>query len=455
MVTLTFVPGSDWTRFVDGSIEFTTRHKKIFFKGETVPWMVRGSVRVYQPPVLQVATFAPFISFSQSLIEPDSDSRPFNMLRGRITARPGASRRLVASKAGTNSFQLPLGTIVVRRESAQYGTLAEFAFWPDTGMFDPVTAYFTNIVDTSDAGGPGTPWKRISAVAVPPKDARYVGVGVQLEVSTGDLVGLRPHYVKYAQLEKVAVGGDVSNYAAPREVRTTIHPERLNWDENPGFAVNTTRWTGLTRTASVDSPTGYVGRASTTAVNGATVTFTHTIPIVYADTEYTFTALLWSSQPVGFSLSFSGVTELERRVPVDLGPLPQRVWIRFRTDAAATAPVATGVFRSRGVVANCDVTAAMLEKEGQFDADYFDGGTYGTDSIWENGATAGQARSYYYKNRLERLAALKRLLKENVPYGLPVAEPRMGVLPADIAPPGTSNLVYGSGVYGGGIYGGA
>lgn len=454
MVALTFIPTTEWTHFDAGRIQIVSRYQKIFFNEGGTNRFTRGRVVVRQNPIVRIATFAPFISFSQSKIAPDERVRPFNLLRGRASVRAGASRRVIVSGVSTNAFQRLNGVVYVRRESAAFGTLSEFGTWVTTWA-DPTLVYLTNLVNTTDTGGPGTAWKRISGVVVPPKKARYMGLGAKFIANSGDLTVMRPQYLKYAQVERLGVGEDVTAYSAPREVRTTVRPDRLNWSPNPGLAVNTTNWGGVTRVADAASPTGWAGRVTTTNVVNANFGFSHTIPIVYPDAEYTLSMMVWADRTVAFSCFIANGTILEQRVPKEIGSIPQRLWIRFKTDSAGTAPQFNGFYISRGVVANCYSSAAMVEKDGRFDAEYFDGSTYGTDSIWENGATAGAARSYYYKNRTERLAALKRLLKENVPFGLPIAEPRMGLLPADIAPVGTSNLIYGSGVYGGGLFGGS
>lgn len=54
-------------------------------------------------------------------------------------------------------------------------------------------------------------------------------------------------------------------------------------------------------------------------------------------------------------------------------------------------------------------------------------GSLGDDYLWEEGGTAHDARSYYYENRLDRVEAIRRALRDSVPLGIGVAEPKFAV----------------------------
>lgn len=83
---------------------------------------------------------------------------------------------------------------------------------------------------------------------------------------------------------------------------------------------------------------------------------------------------------------------------------------------------------------------------------YFDGSML-PDALWEQNGNPGNTRSYYYKNRAERRAALMRILAKHIPMGIGIAEPQFAVLPESMDTIGMFEP-YGSGLYGYGVYGG-
>jgi hypothetical protein len=89
----------------------------------------------------------------------------------------------------------------------------------------------------------------------------------------------------------------------------------------------------------------------------------------------------------------------------------------------------------------------MIE-EGNGLKPYFDGDSGSPDYVWELGGTAGKARSYYYRDKLNRHYALGKTLRENVQLGLVVGDPVYANSTTAITTP------YGSGPYGSGPYGG-
>lgn len=116
------------------------------------------------------------------------------------------------------------------------------------------------------------------------------------------------------------------------------------------------------------------------------------------------------------------------------------------------------VFTATDVFQNLTVTTTnpgstwtkkhILVEKGDTVWDFFDG-TYGENYLWEQGGIPHQTRSYFYEDRIKRNYLLKKILKDNVPIGIEIADPEFAVYR-----PVVVNDPYGFYGYGYGPYGG-
>ena len=296
--------------------------------------------------------------------------------------------------------------------TSNLGSVTKFAVWTLTGQRDPVDGYIESATDV-DSGGVTQAYVRMNAVFVPNPKTRYLAVGARV-YSVPNTGTWRSQYFKKWMVEKANVGGSVPSpkYGQAREVVVYVKPDRLNLTKNPGFAVDTTYWTGLTRAAYAASPSGYAGQI--TLAGAASGTVTHTLSGLKVGQQYTASVLVASTNPIMVD-------------GLPFGTTPVRRTVTFV--AATTSPVLT--FTVGPAVGSTIVSFyAMIVERGPSVGTYFAGST-SADTVWETGGTTGLSRSYLYKNKADRYAAIKRVLADNVPLGIGVAEPVFGTLPAD------------------------
>jgi hypothetical protein len=362
--------------------------------------------------------YARALAFSSSIpdysgtINPgDRGFKPLAFSKGRVTVRVRpATTNLLLTRSPTHQWVNGRVSVVVGGVPS-VGALTDFAVWLPT-QSDPQQFY----VETATAltsGGVGESYNRHSAVFVPRRDAKYLGVGTKvLNVPTK---ASGPHYVQKFMLEKAHLGGTFPSapYSKAREIRVTVKPDRLNYSVNPRLAIDTTNWTGVAREA---RGVYFIG-----AVTGNTVT--HTVPNLVVGRTYVASLYADADETSSVTPSISSGATMLAASSAQVSASPGRVSVVFT--ATATTVVLQVVVSS--LTTNLYQT---LVERGTTVRPYFDGSS-NADTIWERGGTIGKTRSYLYTNRASRYDAIKRVLKENVPMGIGVAEPIFGTLPAD------------------------
>jgi hypothetical protein len=286
----------------------------------------------------------------------------------------------------------------------------------------------------------------MNAIFVPHPNARYLAVGAKV-YSMPNTGTWRTHYFKKWMVEKLPVTASApsTKYGQAREVVVKVKPDRLNYFTNPSAEVDAT---GVTGTGAGGTPT--ITASAVRAAPGYGVQ-SFLLTSTVAGTNL---SMLWNAgvtlQPGDWVVSWWAYSA---NVPRTAGPtfgwnvggahtVPKintrieankwtRVWGWF------TLPVATNTVSilfdhqadtSQGIGATLNIDNVLFEK-GRVLRDYFDG-SFSADTVWEAGGTTGKTRSYLYKNRAERYAAIKRVLKDNVPLGIGTADPQFGTLPA-------------------------
>jgi hypothetical protein len=234
-------------------------------------------------------------------------------------------------------------------------------------------------------------------------------------------------------LESAAPGSTIPpspKYRKAREVVVTVKPDRINLAANPGFEVDTSNVSvdagTLTRVTTTSRSGAACGQWVTTAVS-AGYTQPTAIP---GRPSTTYTMSVWvkgsgsarirmGSGPGGYVVATSNTVEL-----VD------SAWTRLHVTGVTRPDTANVylIFDQMSAGAQTMYLDDILVERGTELRDYFDGST-SVDTLWEG--AVGTSRSYLYKNRAARYAAIKRVLEDNVPLGIGVAEPVFGTLPVD------------------------
>lgn len=391
----------------------------ILARGSDFPKFRRGSVTFHMFQTVRPLTFSPIIEFYRGQIDPeDAPYKPLNFRKGRITARlVYGSRNLLLTHS--QEVQFVSGRIGIQTTGLpSVGALTDFAIYPSTALADPADLLISD-ANAPVSGGVTQPYQRLYATFAVGKGARYVGVGAKF-MSVPNTGEGRIQYIKKVQLEKAYPGASLpTSWEPARQINVVVKPDRLNHSPNPGFSVDTTDWTGVTRVANSAAASGFSG--DVTLAGGASATVTHTVQVraekdyvaaVYAtsDVPITVNGISVSNVPTRILTAFSGPPEGAFVANLGLHDLNYAV-------GPASAPTTVRFF-------------SMLVEEGTVPGSYFDGST-NADTIWESGDTTGKARSYYYKNRADRYAAIKRILESNAPMGVGIGEPVFGTLPAD------------------------
>lgn len=436
----------------------------------------KGTISFVQYPVVRTYRWdqPPGINHTNTLVRPEvydgslttTQITPFNFRRGSIQLLPGGVYLITTSTPTLfESGQIRL----LLTGSADAGALSNFSIFP-TGAYDPEGFYIESVTVNQDQGGADQPWVRNDAIFAVSRGyngfdkVTYIGVGVKIEgVPSGD-----NHYLKMVQLEPADTSG-LNTYPTPysqvREVQTIIHPDRLNLSGNPAFSLNATDWNAnnhggdIERVADGD---GWAGQV--TIPSGADVNVKHTIESMVVGRRYTFSTHVYAPErnDVTFdvtggellaSRSYAQSTTLRGDGGVHRNSPYKRIWCVF----TATSPEVVINLNPTSLADTPDVLITeTLVEEGVSLVDaigeYFDGDT-GDDYLWEQGGNPGATRSYFYQNRAERAAAVRRILQANVPMGIGIAEPQYAVLPISDDTLGMYEP-YGSGVYGGYVYGG-
>ena len=332
---------------------------------------------------------------------------------------------LVSASAGSR-LQFLSGRITISA-TTNLGALTAFAIWKPT-LEDPYDFYIENATDLA-SGGVQEPFTRMYATFVPHRDTQYLGIGSKVY----DLANVWPRRQTFKKwmVEKTEVGRTVpsAKYAKAREVRVRVHADRINYAINPKFDSDTTGWSvsggTLTRVTSTSRSGPASGQLVTAAPQSA---YTDDIPVN-------------GDQWVAVSVYVQGDGEARIHVEADPGAvtigsstsaLLDSSWRRF-TVVVKTPESAEAISVSVDQLSTGNHTlyiSDLLVERDEVVREYFDGST-SADTLWETGGVPGNTRSYFYKNRVERYAAIKRVLEDNVPLGIGIAEPEFATLPAD------------------------
>lgn len=340
--------------------------------------------------------------------------------------------------------------------SDNLASLTDFAFFPSTQP-DPAMAIAVNDNNGTVSAGVGSAWTRHFMTLYAPTDsaawkrAAYAAVGlVYKAMPTGTV-----QHIDDVQWEIAPIANSVpSAYAPGRSLDVWVRPTRLNHATNPSFEVDLTDWTtvgGSLARITTDKVVGTACMAVTGLTFGETVT--HVVKSLTPGHRYTASVYIRSMDGRDVGIQVNGTRSIvgidtssmswESAPKGDNGsPDWRRLWVSF----VANTVTASLQITSYGTT-SIRVDAAMVE-EGNGLKPYFDGDSGLPDYVWETGETPGKARSYYYKDKLNRNYALNKTLRENVQLGLVVGDPVYADSSTAITTP------YGSGPYGSGPYGG-
>ena len=406
-----------------------------------------GWISVTYTPTLRTYQSNPVIADYQDRIDPETYpgtlplelARPLDFRAGEISPYiPNIGLYLVL--IGSESVQFPGGSLYIETTAVPaVGALTEFAAWPLTGREDPVEFYATT-GSSATSGGVGQAWTRLTAVVALPDGrtkpfnrAPYLAVGSRIaSVPTGE-----KQFLKKVMVEPAAIGATLpSTYSKAREIQATIHPDRLNFVTNPSFETNTTGWTlnpiGYTAATSLVTSTaqkkfGANSGLVTWPTAGAPGSATG-INVTSLVIGRKYIASVWVFVPTGspdVRLSVFGLASSQYTGGI------KNQWVRRSVVFTATATTHYVMVDTPTPTAGntCYIDGLMVEA-GETLRDYFDG-SFGPDYLWETAGVAHNARSYFYLNRAERYATVKRIIEQNVPLGIGVADPKFAVLPVE------------------------
>jgi hypothetical protein len=149
----------------------------------------------------------------------DLGIKAFGFNNGSLGLRSATSTALILGSSP--SVQFYGGRIQITAISN--GSLTGFSVWGLT-QEDPKDFYVQTATDLS-SGNVGSPWTRMSAVFVPHRNSRYIGVGAKV-YAVPNSGAYRTQYFDKWMLEKAAVGDAVPSpsYSPAREVQVTIRP---------------------------------------------------------------------------------------------------------------------------------------------------------------------------------------------------------------------------------------
>jgi hypothetical protein len=398
----------------------------------------------------------------------DFGLRRLNFPLGRVGIRYLESSVLLLT--GSPSHQFLDGRITIVHTSS-LGSLADFAIWP-TGQEDPRQFYVETATDL-DGGGVSQPYVRHSAVFVPHRRARYLGVGARL-LNVPNTGARRNQYFKKWMVEKAPVSDPTptGRYRKAREIEVRLTADRINYYPNPSFEVDVDDHLAANANTTIDRVTaatahsgGSVLRLTAVGAGDLEARGENTsVPVAPGwPLSVGFAVRAAANTPrvvqAWFQFYDSNETYLGNSQVATVTEV-QNVWVPvvinnvIPLEGTATASLAWRVVGAAGAGEEHFIDSVLVERE-RVAGTYFDG-SFSADTIWEKGGTPGKCRSHLYKNRAARAAAIDRVLEDNVPLGIGIARPVFGLLPVEsgVQPPTSSTTLYGSGNYGDGFYGG-
>lgn len=386
----------------------------------------------------------PQVGFRTSMINPgDYGLVRRQFLLGRVSPAPVQTTTLLTSPSVSHQFVSGRATAL---GVDTLGSLTDFAIYPST-VEDPKQFYVETATDL-DSGGVTQAWTRNYAVFVPHRNTRYLGIGSR-SLSVPNTGGARKQYFRKWMVEKAHVGGSFpSAYGRAREVVVRVKPDRLNLFPNPSFEVDTSSIAAVsnasfTRSTAVHTDIGVAALAVTvtSAGNGSIRSATNAIPVKSLK-HYSLSAAILpatTARNVEFWVEYysSALTLVGTTAVVTAQEIDATHWAQVQlpnTVAPSGSSYASVVMRVLGAGAGeVHYLDTVLFERSEECLPYFDGSSNG-DTVWEqpgNLALVGKSRSYLYKNRAERYAAILRVLQENVPMGVGIKAPQFGVLPTD------------------------
>jgi len=357
----------------------------------------------------------------------------------------------------SGALDVAIGGSITLWVGGDLASVTDFAFYP-VAEADPAMALAVADNNGTVSGHVGAAWTRHHMTLYGPTDnaawkrAAYAAVGlVYKSVPAGGL-----QHLDDVQWEITPVGSNPPLAFSPaRSIDVRVRPTRLNHSTNPSFELDLTDWTtvGATLTRiTTDASEGTACCRVTDFSVGDIVA--HVVRSLIPGRDYTASIYVRSVDGADAGIRVHGDRDAPdgivnspltwQTAPFGTNGSPdwRRLWVSF----TAQATTATLIVHSLGsTTVRLD---GCLVEEGNGLGDYFDGDSGSPDYVWELDATPDKARSYYYRNKVERHYALGKTLNENVALGLFVGDPEYATSAISESTP------YGSGPYGSGPYGG-
>lgn len=290
----------------------------------------------------------------------------------------------------------------------------------------------TGVDSATNSGAVGAAWTRPYYTFTPANNARYLGVGARIAA-----IGLNEkQYLTKWMLERPEISVSTpSVYSKAREAQVLVKADTINLLANPSFETNTTGWHAGTGTLTQVTTQAYVGTASgsVAASAGGQLYLSNTVSLaVKGGLPYTVqgraraatTGRQTQITVSWFDAAFAaiGVETYSPYVMDTTTGWTRLVYSVVAPPNAANLTIRYSVFGAAASEVHYFDALALTQSASA--PEYFDGSTT-TDAVWEG--TAHASRSHYYENRLERLPALARALKDTVPIGIGVGAARFGI----------------------------
>lgn len=353
---------------------------------------------------------------------------PLQFSGGRVTLRSASPETLLL--ASSPAMQFVGGRVTIGVDIDAWGALTRFAAWDITQpQEDPVNFYVEDATNEF-SGNTDEPWTRHHAIFVPHKKTRYLAVGSKIF----DLPHTNPwrsQFFKKWMVEKLEVSEDAPSdrYYPARELELIVKADRVNWFPYPTFNTATITELDPHLGETVTSENGHLTVARTTSRksigfvwNPATPMKPGTWAVSFLFTPTVPHTVSWAAvnpnlpgDPLVYSTSVRCPAGVTTRVGGVLDDVDPNAGVLFYAVADTARPVGEPV----------EFDNVLVERTGSVQS-FFHGASSG-DTLWEEGGTPWETRSYLYKNRTGRYAALLRALELNVPMGVYRGAPRFAV----------------------------
>jgi hypothetical protein len=397
--------------------------------------------------------------FASVLPAPDEDS-DVAFEDGFISASDGNP---VLLWIGTGNLNVGYDGSISVQVLTNTAALTDFAIWQPTSA-DPAQV----LIDTSNSGtvtgGVGAAWTRHYITVFPQtrnpawSRAAYAAVGLIYKAVPAATV----QYIDDVQWEMAPLDTNMpSGYKPARTIQVRVRPTRLNMSTNPSFEVDLTGWSLLSQnaggatvaTVTTTTNSKFGAKCLHVVADTDNAILQHTVVGLLPGHEYIASLYVRNGGCTDVTLSLTGARgDLIKPALTftQTSPTTGDVldWRRLYVVFVADTTVADLRLFSTGVTGRGFFVDGVLVEEGNGLADYFDGDSGVPDYAWELTGVAGKARSYYYRDKINRHYSLGKTLRENVAQSIFVDDPIYAT--SAISAPNT----YGSGLYGSGPYGG-